>query len=142
MNTDIDRETRDILKIIEDENYFPSLPEHRKTAVVSLAAVTFCWRHLEYVPEWVISKEFEGKEICRTALDAKDADCRILPYIPYSDVLKEAIEQFSAHTPAFVLYSFADTRTSYAVQVLRMREWHRMPSKRMPIVFNLFPISC
>jgi hypothetical protein len=116
MNTPIDRETHDILKIVEDKDYFPSLPEHRKTAVVSLAAVTFCGRHLEYVPEWVISKEFEGREICLTALDAKDADCTLLPFIPYTDVLKEAIQQFSKDTPAFVLYSFADIKDKEMAQ--------------------------
>jgi len=108
MNTKTDLEARDIMKIVEDDNYYPSLHEYRKTVAVSLAAVSFCARHLEYVPEAVISKDFEGRAICRAALDAKDADCRILPYIPFPDVQKEGIQKFSADTPAFVLYSFTD----------------------------------
>ena len=117
MNTQTEREMKDMLKIIEDENYYPTLPEHRKTAVVSLTAVTFCARHLEYVPEAVISREFEGREICRTALDAKDADCRILPYIPFSDVQKEGIEQFLASKePPFIVYSFADMQDAQMAQ--------------------------
>jgi hypothetical protein len=110
MNTPVSREARDIFKIIDDDSYFPSLPAHRKTAVVSLAAVTLCGQQLEYVPEWIISKEFEGRAICRAALKAKDADCTLLPHIPYIDVQKEGIRQFSADTPAFVLYSIADIR--------------------------------
>jgi hypothetical protein len=35
-------------------------------------------------------------------------DCSVLSYIPYKDIQKEGIRQFSATTPAFVLYSFAD----------------------------------
>jgi hypothetical protein len=110
MNTPVSREARDIFKIIDDDSYFPSLPAHRKTAAVSLAAVTLCGQQLEYVPEWIIGKEFEGRAICRAALEAKDADCALLPYIPYLDVLKEGINRFSADTPAFVLYSIADIR--------------------------------
>jgi hypothetical protein len=72
MNTQTDRETRDILKMTEDKNYFPALPAHRKTVAVSLATVSLCGKHLEYVPEWVICKEFEGRLICRAALQAKD----------------------------------------------------------------------
>ena len=116
MNTQTEREMKDMLKIIEDENYYPTLPEHRKTAVVSLTAVTFCARHLEYVPEAVISREFEGREICRTALDAKDADCTILPYIPFPDVQKEGIQRFSGNTEAFILYSFTDMQDAKMAQ--------------------------
>jgi len=108
MNTQTERETRDILNIVNDNIYYPSLHEYRKTVAVSLAAVSFCARNLEYVPEAVISREFEGRAICRAALDAKDADCCILPYIPFPDVQKEGIQKFSADTPAFVLYSFTD----------------------------------
>ena len=116
MNTSVDRETRDILKMVDDKNHFYSLPGHRKTVAVSLAAVSLSARNLEYVPEWVISKEFEGREICRAALDAKDADCTILPFIPFPDVQKEAIQQFSADTPAFVLYSLFDIKNAEMAQ--------------------------
>ena len=116
MNTQTDRETHDILKIVDDENYFPALHEHRKTVAVSLAAVTLCGQHLEYVPDRIIGREFEGREICRAALEAKDADCTILPYIPYPEVLKEGIRRFSADTPAFVLYSIADIRDAEMAQ--------------------------
>jgi len=108
MNEQINREARDIFKMLDDNNHFYSLPEFRKTVAVSLAAVSLSARNLEYVPEWVISKEFEGRAIWRTALEAKDADCRILPYIPFSDVRKEGIKRFSGDTPSFVLYSFED----------------------------------
>jgi hypothetical protein len=108
MTTQIDRETRDIIRMTEDRHYYRALPDYRKTAAVSLAAVTLCGKHLEYVPEAVISREFDDRQICRAALNAKDADCTVLPYIPFSDVQKEAIRQFSTDTPAFVLYSFAD----------------------------------
>ena len=111
-----DREMRDILKIVDDNNYYPPLPAYRKTAAVSLAAVTLCGQHLEYVPEWVISNEFVGREICRTALEAKDADCSILPHIPFADVQKEGVQRFSGNTPAFALYSFADIRDAEMAQ--------------------------
>ena len=39
---------------------------------------------------------------------AKDADCSLLSYIPFSDIQKEGIQRFSGDTPAFVLYSFSD----------------------------------
>ena len=116
MNTHTLMETRDIFKIFEDDNHYPSLPEHRKTVAVSLTAVTFNAHHLEYVPESVISKEFEGREICRAALEAKNAECTILPYIPFTDVQKEGIERFLGETSAFVLYSFADIRDAQMAQ--------------------------
>jgi hypothetical protein len=106
--TQVEREARDILKIVDEKEHYLSLPEYRKTVAVSLAAVSLCARYLEYVPEAVISKEFEGREICRAALAAKDADCTILPNIPFSDVQKEGIQKFSGDTPAFILYSFTD----------------------------------
>jgi hypothetical protein len=116
MNTQTDREMRDIMRIVDSEHYYLSLPSHRQTVAVSLAAISLCGQHLEYVPEWVISKEFEGREICRAALGAKDADCSILPYIPFPDVQKEGIRQFSGDMAAFVLYSFADIRDAEMAQ--------------------------
>jgi len=116
MNTHVNRELQDILKIIEDKDYFRSLPEYRKTVAVSVSAVAFQAHDLEYVPEAVISKEFEGRAICRTALAAKDADCKILPYIPFLDVQKEGIERFSATTEPFILYSFADMQNAKMAQ--------------------------
>ena len=112
MNTQIARETQDILNMVEDKHYYPSLPDYRKTVAVSLAAVSLCAKHLEYVPENVITKEFEGREICRAALEAKDADCTILPYIPFPDVQKEGIQRFSGNTEAFILYSFTDMQNA------------------------------
>jgi hypothetical protein len=101
----MDREKWDIQKVSENREYYPSLPEHRRTAAVSLAAVSACGHNLEYVPENVISRE-----VCRTALQSKEVDCTVLPYIPFLDIQKEGIQQFSVDTPAFVLYSFADIR--------------------------------
>jgi hypothetical protein len=95
----------DVKKSIEDENYYSSLPEHRRTVAVSTVAVLSCGHNLEYVPETVLSKE-----ICRAALNSKDVDCTVLPHIPFLDVQKEGIRRFSGDTPAFVLYSFADIR--------------------------------
>ena len=116
MNTHIEREAKDIFKMVDDKDYYYSLPEYRKTVAVSLAAVSLSARNLEYVPESVISKEFEGREICRTALGAEDADCTMLQYIPFSDVQKEAIQRFSGNTPAFLLYSYADIRDAKMAQ--------------------------
>jgi hypothetical protein len=105
MNTITDREKRDIKKSIEDENYYRSLPEYCRTAAVSTVAVLSYGYNLEYVPEAVLNRN-----ICRAALNSKNADCTILPHIPYPDVQKEGIRKFSGDTPAFVLYSFADIR--------------------------------
>lgn len=106
-----EREKWDIGKIADDKDYYCSLREHRKTAAVSMAAVSACGQNLEYVPETVVSRE-----ICRTAIGAKDADCTILPYIPFPDVQKEGIKRFSGDTPAFVLYSFTDIRDAKMAQ--------------------------
>ena len=99
----MDREKQDIERIATDKDYYYFLPEHRKTAVVSMAAVSACGANLEYVPEAVVNKD-----ICRAALKTKDADCSLLSLIPFSDVQKEGIQRFSGDTPAFVLYSFSD----------------------------------
>ena len=118
MNTHVARETQDILQIIEDKNYYYALPEHRKTVAVSLAAVSLCGKNLWYVPEDNITKEFEGREICRTALAAKDADCTLLSAIPFPDVQREAIQRFLGEKkePAFVVYSFADMQDAKMAQ--------------------------
>jgi hypothetical protein len=105
MNILTDREKRDVKNSIENENYYASLPEHRRTAAVSTVAVLACGHNLEYVPEAILNRN-----ICRAALNSKSVDCTVLPYIPYPDIQKEAIQKFSADTPAFVLYSFADIR--------------------------------
>ena len=106
-----EREKWEIGKIADDKFYYSSLPERHKTAAVSLAAVSACGNSLEYVPETVLSKD-----ICRAALGAKDADCTLLPYIPFPDVQQEGIRQFSGNTPAFVLYSFADIQDAKMAQ--------------------------
>ena len=105
MNTSTDREKRDIRKIVENSDYYSSLPERHRTATVSTVAVLASGHNLEYVPEGILNRN-----ICRAALSAKDADCTVLPHIPFPDVQKEGIQRFSADTPAFVLYSFADIR--------------------------------
>jgi len=106
-----DREVRDIEKIAGNKDYYYFLPEHRRTAAVSMAAVTAIGNNLEYVPETVINKD-----ICRAALLSKDVDCTILSQIPFPDVQKEAIQRFSGDTPAFVLYSFADIQDAKMAQ--------------------------
>jgi hypothetical protein len=99
-----DRERWDVGKIVEDKNYYSSLPGHRRTAAVSLVAVLASGHNLEHVPETVLNRE-----ICRAALNSKDADCTILSHIPFPDVQKEGVKQFiSSGTPAFVAYSFMD----------------------------------
>ncbi|MDR1155119.1 MAG: hypothetical protein LBL04_10425 [Bacteroidales bacterium] len=103
MNPLTDREKWDVRKIAENSNHYSSLPEHHRTAAVSMAAVLASGHNLEYVPETVINKE-----ICRVALNSKNVDCTVLPHIPYSDVQKEGIQRFSGNTPAFVMYSFVD----------------------------------
>jgi hypothetical protein len=55
-----------------------------------------------------VPEAFLNRNICRAALNFKDVDCTVLSCIPYPDVQKEAIQKFSANTPAFVLYSFTD----------------------------------
>jgi len=104
MNELTDREKWDIKKISEGELYYSTLSERHKTAAVSLAAVSKYAGNLEYVPDSVISRD-----ICRAAIEAKDADCTIIPQIPYFDVQKEAAKKFSEKEPAFVVYSFIDT---------------------------------
>jgi len=103
MNTLTDREKWDIGKIAESEFHYPTLPERHRTEAVSTAAVLASANNLEYVPEYVMNRN-----ICRAALNAKDADCTILPLIPYPDVQKEGIKKFSGDTPPFVVYSFVD----------------------------------
>jgi len=103
MNPLTDREKWDIGKIKDNSNYYSSLPERHRTEAVSMAAVLASVDNLEYVPETVLNKD-----ICRAALNSKNVDCTILPYIPYPDVQKEGIQKFKENTPAFVLYSFAD----------------------------------
>ena len=98
-----ERESYDILKVLEDKSYFSTLDERHRTAAVSLPAVFASAKNLEYVPDAVINRD-----ICRMALSSDDADCSILPLIPYPDIQKEGIQKFSKDTPAFVLYSFAD----------------------------------
>ena len=66
----MNREKQDIERIAGDKDYYYFLPEHRKTATVSMAAVSACGQNLEYVPEMVINRD-----ICRAALRTKDADC-------------------------------------------------------------------
>jgi hypothetical protein len=106
MNALTDREKWDVKKSIEDENYYSSLPEHRRTAAVSTVAVLACGYNLEYVPETVINRN-----ICRAALNSGKVDCTVLPHISFRDVQKEGIQKFiSSGTPAFVVYSFADIR--------------------------------
>jgi hypothetical protein len=105
MSTLTDREKWDIRKITENSSYYSSLPERRRTEAVSMAAVLASGHNLEYMPE-----AFLNRNICRAALNSKDVDCTVLPCIPYPDVQKEAIQKFSANTPAFVLYSFVDIR--------------------------------
>jgi hypothetical protein len=106
-----DREKRDIQGILTNENHYSSLPEHRRTAAVSTVAVLACGHNLEYVPEAVLNKA-----ICRAALSSKDVDCTILSHIPYPEVQKEGIQKFSANTPAFVLYSFANITDAKTAQ--------------------------
>jgi hypothetical protein len=103
MNRFTDREKWDIGKIVEDKNYYSTLPEHRRTAAVSLVAVLSSGQNLEYVPEAILNRD-----ICRAVLKSKDVDCTVLPQIPFPDVQKEGIQKFSGDTSAFVLYSFAD----------------------------------
>jgi hypothetical protein len=111
MNTLTDREKWDIQRILENENHYSSLPEHRRTAAVSMVAVLHCGHNLEYVPEAVINKA-----ICRAALSSTDVDCTVLPHIPYPDVQKEGVQKFADNTPAFVLYSFADITDAKTAQ--------------------------
>jgi hypothetical protein len=111
MKTLTDREKRDINGILENENYYSSLPEHRKTEAVSTVAVLHNGHNLEYVPETILNKA-----MCLAALCSENVDCTILPHIPYPDVQKEGIQKFSADTPAFVLYSFVDITDSKTAQ--------------------------
>ncbi|MDR1097187.1 MAG: hypothetical protein LBL57_03545 [Tannerella sp.] len=53
MNKFTDRGKRDVQKILENSNYCSSLPERRRTAAVSVAAVLASGYNPEYVPEAV-----------------------------------------------------------------------------------------
>jgi hypothetical protein len=115
MKTLTGMEKRDIDSILENENYYPSLPAHRKTEAVSTVAVLSCGHNLEYVPEAVLNRA-----MCRAALASPNVDCTVLPHIPYPEVQQEGIRKFSADTPAFVLYSFVDiTDTKTAREAVR-----------------------
>jgi len=98
-----DREQWDIQKVLEDKFHFATMSDRHKTAAVSLVAVFASADNLEYVPDAVINRD-----ICRMALSSSDADCRILPLIPYPDIQKESAKKFSETDSAFVVYSFAD----------------------------------
>jgi hypothetical protein len=111
MNMLTDREKWDVQKILEDKNHYSSMPERHRTAAVSTVAVLASGHNLEYVPEAVLNRG-----ICRAALTSKDADCTVLPHIPYPDVQKEGIQKFSDNTPAFVLYSFVDVTDAKMAQ--------------------------
>jgi hypothetical protein len=65
MSTLTDREQRDVKNSIENENYYASLPEHRRTVAVSTVAVLACGHNLEYVPEAILDRN-----ICRAALNS------------------------------------------------------------------------
>ena len=110
MNTLTDREKWDIEKMAGNKDHYYFLPEHRRTAAVSMAAVTADGNNLEYVPEAVINKD-----ICRAALWSKNVDCTILSQIPFHSIQKEGIQRFS-DVPAFVLYSFVDIRDTQMAQ--------------------------
>ncbi len=103
-----DREKWDIEKMSGNKDYFYFLPQHRRTAAVSMAAVTANGNNLEYVPETVIDRD-----ICRAALWSKEVDCTILSQIPFHSVQKEGIERFK-DVPAFVLYSFVEIKDMQA----------------------------
>ena len=49
MNWRIDRKAQEILKMTEYMGYYRSLPEHRKTVAVSLAAVSLRGQDLEHL---------------------------------------------------------------------------------------------
>jgi len=98
-----EREEYDIQKVLNEKSYFSTLPEHHRTAAVSLVAVFASAHNLEDVPDAVMNRD-----ICKMALNATDADCTVLPLIPYPEIQKKGIEKFSENTPAFVLYSFVD----------------------------------
>jgi hypothetical protein len=115
MNEITEREKWDIGKIAENSNYYSSLSESHRTAAVSTAAVLASGYNLEYVPEAVLNKN-----ICRAALKAKDADCTILPHIPFPEVQKEGIRKFERKIEPFVLYSFIDiTDVSMAKEAVK-----------------------
>jgi len=103
MNKLTEREQWDIQKVLEDKNYFASMPERHRTAAVSLAAVFQSASNLEYVPDTVLNRD-----IYRMAISASDSDCTILPLIPYPDIQKEGIKKFSFAGSAFVVHSFVD----------------------------------
>jgi hypothetical protein len=82
------------------------LPEHCRTV-----AVLSCGNNPEYVPEAILNRD-----ICRAALNSKNVDCTVLPYIPYPDIQKEGIKKILGDTPAFVLYSFTDMTETKTAQ--------------------------
>ena len=131
MNTLTDREKWDIGKMVENSHHYSSISERHRTEAVSMAAVLASGHNLEYVPEAILNKN-----ICRAALNSKDVDCTVLPYIPYPDVQKEGIQKFSGAIPAFVLYSFADiTDTKMAQDAVKADAYclQLVPDKLMTI---------
>jgi len=99
-----DREQWDIQKILGGDGFhYATMDERHRTAAVSLVAVFASASNLEYVPDTVLNKD-----ICRMALSSSDADCTILPLIPFPDIQKEGIKKFSSDGSAFVVHSFID----------------------------------
>jgi len=99
-----DREQWDIKKILGgDDFHYATMDERHRTAAVSLVAVFASASNLEYVPDTVLNRD-----ICRMALSSSDANCTILPLIPFPDIQKEGIKKFSSDGSAFVVHSFVD----------------------------------
>ncbi|MDR3246867.1 MAG: hypothetical protein LBT50_10625 [Prevotellaceae bacterium] len=109
MNKLSDIEKRDIQSVSKDRpeySVFATLSEQRRTATVSLVAVSAYGYNLEYVP-----REVKNRAICREALKSKDVDCDILSHIPFPDIQREGIKKF-AGIDSFTLYSFVDINDS------------------------------
>jgi hypothetical protein len=102
-----DMEKRDIQSVSKDcpeYSIFATLPEYRRTAIVSLVAVSAYGYNLEHVPN-----EVKNRSICREALKSKDVDCDILSHIPFPDVQREGVKKFVG-IDSFTLYSFVDIK--------------------------------
>lgn len=93
------------LAVETNETALKWVPEKKRSYEMCLSAVERDGYQLEFVPE-----RMKTKQICQTALDNCEKpvniqNYRIMPDIPYPDIILKAIEKFKSKTESIPLYS-------------------------------------